>query len=86
MSLVLPGELADPVLQDLSVSKVLPAPDASRLLVLLTTGAEAESLPHILDRLERVRGRLRSEVAAAITRKRAPELLFHLSRETGVTP
>jgi hypothetical protein len=29
-----------------------------------------------MDRLEAARGRLRSEVAAGITRKRAPQLVF----------
>jgi ribosome-binding factor A len=86
LSLMVPGELADPVLQDLAVMEVLPAPDASRLLVRLATRAAAADVPHILERLERVRGRLRSEVAAAVTRKRAPELMFLLCRESEVTP
>lgn len=82
--LALPGDFADPMLQDLSVADVLPAPDASRLLVRLTTRRPAIELPQILERLERVRGRLRSEVAAAVARKRAPELVFQLTLETEV--
>lgn len=78
LAYVVPGGLADPVLQDLSVAAVRPAPDASRLMIWFRTGQPVTELPQILERLERVRGLLRSEVAAAITRKRAPELAFHL--------
>jgi ribosome-binding factor A len=78
LAYVVPGALADPVLQDLSVAAVRPAPDASRLMIWLRTGQPVTEMPQILERLERVRGLLRSEVAAAVTRKRAPELAFHL--------
>jgi ribosome-binding factor A len=80
----LPGDMADPLLQDLVVESVVPAPDASRLLVTVyrstpgpMTDAEERDL---LDRLDRVQGMLRREVAAAIVRKRAPELTFHVLR------
>jgi ribosome-binding factor A len=78
LAYVVPGGLADPVLQDLSVAAVRPAPDASRLMIWFRTGQPATEMPQILERLERVRRLLRSEVAAAVTRKRAPELAFHL--------
>jgi ribosome-binding factor A len=84
LAYVVPGGLADPVLQDLSIDSVTPAPDASRLLVQLRTAQPAADVPQILERLERVRGYFRREVAAAVTRKRVPELVFHLIPEREV--
>lgn len=79
LSYVVPGELGDPMLAGLSVAWVRPAgPDASRLMVAFRTDRPTSDALQILERLERVRGKLRSEVAAAVTRKRAPELAFHL--------
>ena len=83
LSYVLPGQMRDPLLADVMVESVSGAPDASRLLVQLTTSRPPEEAPQILERLERVRGYLRGEVATAITRKRAPELLFHLAAPSG---
>ena len=82
---VIPGEVADPLLQDLSVQAVYPAPDASRLMVVLTTTRPAEAA-EILERLEQIRGRLRAEAAAAVNRKRAPELTFQLTLAREVKP
>jgi ribosome-binding factor A len=84
LSYVVPGELADPMLADLSVAAVRPGPDASRLMVWFRTNRPIADAPQILERLERARGKLRSEVAAAVTRKRAPELAFHLLFEEEV--
>jgi ribosome-binding factor A len=70
---------ADPWLRDLIIVSVTPAPDGSRLLV---TAQPASSLSVdvglVLERLQQVRGRLRAEVAAALQRKRTPELAFHI--------
>lgn len=70
----------DEVLQNLYVQQVVPAPDSTRLLVLVwfTTPGAAVPITDLLSRLDRVHGFLRSEVAQAITRKRAPELSFTL--------
>lgn len=78
LAYVMPGGLADPLLQDLNVVAVKPAPDASRLMIWFRTNRPVSEAAAIFERLEAVRGRLRSEVAAAVTRKRAPELAFHL--------
>lgn len=86
LSYVVPGDLGDPALQDLSIASVLPAPDASRLLVCINTTRAPSEAPLILERLERARGRLRREVAAAVTRKRAPELVFRLIAMKEVEP
>jgi ribosome-binding factor A len=82
------GDLADPVLRELCVHSVEPAPDATRLLVNLSAGVgdPVAAIPEIMERLQRVRPFLRQAVAAAITRKRAPELLFHIVPAGEVMP
>lgn len=77
LSLVLSGEFSDELLQSLIVESVVPAPNASQMLV--TVSIEAPANPSVvLERLDRVVGRLRAEVAASITRKRAPALKFRI--------
>ncbi len=80
LNLVLSGECNDDLLRNLQVVSVEPAPDASQLLV--TVGAAVPGQPldpaEVLVRLNAVAGKLRSEVAAAITRKRTPKLLFRV--------
>ena len=80
LSLVLTGEFDDELLHSLHVVSVDPAPDASQLAVTLradVSGGQFNS-QEIMGRLMAVSGRLRSEVASAITRKRAPRLVFRL--------
>jgi ribosome-binding factor A len=60
---------------DLFVEDVLPAPDCGRLLVQLLI-PPGLAVADAMSALGREGPRLRSEVAAAITRKRAPELFF----------
>ena len=62
-------------LNDLFVEEVLPAPDCGRLLVHVLIPAH-RPIADVLGELGRETPRLRSEVAMAITRKRAPELCF----------
>lgn len=62
-------------LDDLFVEEVLPAPDCGRLLVHVLIPAHRSTAEAIRE-LGRETSRLRSEVAMAITRKRAPELCF----------
>lgn len=77
LSLVLAGECDDDILRELYVDAVLPAPNASRLLVRVSVPPGMSiSFIEVLNRLERVHGHLRQAVAHAITRKRAPELTF----------
>lgn len=80
LSLSLSGECHDEVLQRLFVHGVVPAPDASRLLVQVyfPDASAAVSVIELVQRLERIRPWLRREVAQAIVRKRAPELAFQL--------
>jgi ribosome-binding factor A len=64
------------------VVAVRPAPDASQLLVLVSPSS-VDPVPDpvpdpvtVLQHLGAASGRLRSEVAAAIVRRRAPKLVF----------
>jgi ribosome-binding factor A len=80
LGLVLAGEFGDERLHGLQVASVEPASDASQLTVTLRTGdpCDAIEVQEILNRLATVGGRLRCEVAAAISRKRTPRLLFRV--------
>jgi ribosome-binding factor A len=75
---VLAGQCDDVVLQGLDVVDISPAPDASRLLVMVRP-LDPEEPGRVLERLDRASGRLRSEVAAAITRRKTPVLAFRLA-------
>jgi ribosome-binding factor A len=71
------GSCNDPVLQQLMVQAVEPAPDASRLRVWVTCDSLADIDPgEAQSRLGAAAGWLRSQVAASIHRKKAPVLLF----------
>jgi ribosome-binding factor A len=80
LSLVLSGEFGDSILQSLRVVAVDPAPDASQLVVTVHADLPDETTDpsEVLKRLKAVMGKLRVEVAAAITRKKAPRLLFRV--------
>jgi ribosome-binding factor A len=77
---VLAGECGDDALRDLLVESVVPAPNSSRLLVTLVLGPGVATVAaeDVLVCLHRAQGLLRAEVAAAINRKRVPELTFRL--------
>ncbi len=68
---------ADAVLQGLDVVSVEPAPHTGRLRVLLTP---AEGIPReaVQAVLVRAAGFLRAEVASAVSRRYAPELVFEV--------
>jgi ribosome-binding factor A len=80
LSQVLGGECGDEVLQSLQVVAVDPAPDASHLVVTVQGGFLGEVIDSgtVQTHIAKVMGKLRSEVAAAITRKRAPTLVFRV--------
>jgi ribosome-binding factor A len=75
------ADQADDVLHGLRVLSVVPAPDSARLLVTVgfAPGAGPVDPDRVLAQLDRAGGRLRSEVAASITRKRAPTLVYRLA-------
>jgi ribosome-binding factor A len=78
---VLGGECDDEMLRSLQVVSVTPAPDSSQLLVIVAPLLPGETLDPtmVLARLAAVAGRLRTEVAASITRRRAPRLMFQFA-------
>lgn len=81
LSLVLSGEFSDELLQSLIVQSVIPNPNAGQLLVTVRVASGCEAAPAasiVLGRLDQVAGRLRSEVARSITRKRVPVLRFRV--------
>jgi ribosome-binding factor A len=77
---LLSGEASDDVLRGLRVVDVLPAPDTSRLLVTLLVDCDPAAFDRALieEHLAQSKGRLRSEVASAITRRKAPTLVFQI--------
>jgi len=72
------AECGDDVLRNLQVVRVMPAPDVSQLMVVVCPAIDGQpSAPNeVMLRLVAASGRLRAEVATAITRRRAPKLLF----------
>jgi ribosome-binding factor A len=83
---VLAWESGDDRLRGLTVVAVEPAPDSTRVLVTVCPQATCEAADpgQVLERLYRYAGKLRTEVAAAIHRKRVPELVFRVSGRGGV--
>lgn len=75
LNLALADRRADDGMNDLFVEEVSPAPDCGHLLVHVIIPAD-RPVTEALGVLRRDAPRLRSEVAMAITRKRAPELSF----------
>lgn len=71
------GGLEDDVLAGLYVESVEPAPNDKHLMVTVSPLDPETSPEEVLLRLGRFSGRLRSEIAADIHRKRVPELSFH---------
>jgi ribosome-binding factor A len=82
LNYVLSGECDDDLLRNLHVVNVVPAPNASQLLVTVAPVVPLEKefdAADVNQRLSAAAGRLRSEVASAITRKKTPRLLFVVS-------
>jgi ribosome-binding factor A len=75
LNLALAERGSDPVLEQLYVDEVTPAPGCGHLLVHFVAPA-GWPLPDMLASLRREAPRLRAQVARAISRKHAPELSF----------
>jgi ribosome-binding factor A len=80
LDLVLSGECHDESLQSLHVLSVVPAPNASRLLVIARADLPEDRFDRdaIMAQLDAQSGRLRAEIATSIHRKRVPLLTFHV--------
>lgn len=72
--------LADPALRDLIVAAVEPARGKGRLLVTLAPAPSAASMPPeiLAERISAAAGLFRAEVAAAVHRRKLPDLVFRL--------
>ncbi len=79
LSLVLENEIRDPLLNELFVEDIIPFPNASRLLVLVRHAGETSM--EVRARLNASKSWLRTQVAGAIHRKRAPDLIFEVLSE-----
>ena len=72
------AELDDPVIDELVLVSVVPAPSAARVQVNFVPAHAGVDREAALARLASIAADLREEVAAEVTRRRAPELAFHL--------
>ena len=71
----------DDLPRELGVVAVQPAPDESRLLVTVAPTLPGPCDPNeVMAHVQQVLGKLRSEVARSIHRKKVPELTFHIAR------
>lgn len=72
------AELDDPIIDDLALASVVPAPNAARLQVTLVPTRDGIDPDIALAHVREASDELREEVAAEITRRRAPELVFRI--------
>lgn len=88
LDLVLSGDMDDDRLRDLYVSQVVPAPDASCLLVSVTPHSFARDFQPalVMARLAESTGKMRSELARVINRRKTPELMFRVVMPEDATP
>lgn len=86
LNYVLSGESHDDVLRSLLVNSVAPAPDASRLLVTVEPLDRDVEPVVILQKLKQATGRLRTEVARSISRRKVPELTFQIALRDSSSP
>jgi ribosome-binding factor A len=69
----------DPILIEADIVRVQPYPDSGRILVTVASDAEPGT---VNDRLAAASARLRQDVAAAIYRRKTPELVFEVIRKS----
>lgn len=72
------AELDDPMIAKLALASVTRAPSSARVLVTLIPMRDDIDPDVMLDRVREHANELREEVAAEVTRKRAPELVFRI--------
>jgi ribosome-binding factor A len=72
------AEFGDPLIDELVLVSVTPAPSAARVQVNLVPAHAGVDREAARARLAEVAAELREEVAAEITRRRVPELAFHV--------
>ena len=72
------AELGDPLIDELVLVSVTPAPSAARVQVNLVPAHAGVDREAACARLAEIAAELREEVAAEVTRRRVPELAFHV--------
>jgi hypothetical protein len=72
------AELDDPLIDDLALASVVPAPSSARVLVTMVPTRDDIDPDVALDRVRELAAELREEVAAEVTRKRVPEMVFRI--------
>lgn len=85
LAFLLETECCDASLQGLYIEAVLPNPNAACLLVVLRPSDRRRpfDLKLVLRRLAALKGYWRAQIAAAIHRKKTPELVFQVLLEGG---
>ena len=76
------AELDDPLIDDLVLASVTPAPNAGRVAITLVPSRADLDVAAALARLHDFVEDLREEVAAEVTRRRVPELVFRIGTTT----
>jgi hypothetical protein len=77
--------LDDPLIDELVLAQVLPAPSSSRVEITLVPARDGLDLDQAHARLIAATPALRAEVAGEITRKRVPELVFRIVHPAQLT-
>ena len=75
------AELDDPLIDELVLSSVMPAPSAARVLVTFVPSHGGIDLDAAHARLLEAAPDLREEVAAEVSRRRVPELTFRIEHQ-----
>jgi len=72
------AEIDDPLIDELVVARVTPAPNAARVQVILVPSRIEIDSTEALARIAEFADDLREEVAAEVSRRRVPELVFRI--------
>lgn len=72
------AEIDNPLIDDLVLARVMPAPNASRVQVILVPANATIDPTEALARIGQFADELREEVAAEVSRRRVPELVFRI--------
>ncbi len=72
------AEIDDPLIDDLILARVMPAPNAGRVQVILVPGHAEIDEGEALARIAEFADELREEVASEVSRSRVPELVFRI--------
>ena len=74
------AEVDDPLIAELVLVSVMPAPSAARVQVTMAPSPTSSEIDRdaALARLHEVAPELREEVAAEVSRRRVPELVFRI--------